>query len=446
MLRKLGKKITNNFGLKILAALFAAVLWIVVVNIDNPIKTLTYTTSVTLENTNYITSLDKYFEVLDGNNTVSFSVSAQVTVQEKMSNSDFTAVADMEKIEYDEKSGSYRVPVKISTSKFDSKEVTISSKQHYMEVALEDLGRTQKPITAATKGTVADGCALGNVKIVTSNLLKISGPSSIVSQIDTAVATINVEGMATDVTDSVVPVLYDADGNVIDTTKLTLSINTATIMAQILNTKDVSLEFQTSGKVADGYKMTGIQYKPDTVRIKGEAATLNPVNKIVIPEEVLDLTGATENIETTVDISSYLPSGTSLVLNTDAKINVVVQIEPIVTKTMEVPVTNIKVENLHDGYEAGFGVDTVTVEVSGVKSAMDSLSEKNITGTIDAGGVGKGNHDLPIKFAMDEDIYQATAVVKVPVLITAVSNDNVDEGTDEKQGEGDSHTSAIPLE
>ena len=36
MLRKLTKRITNNFGLKILAAVFAIILWMVVVNIEDP--------------------------------------------------------------------------------------------------------------------------------------------------------------------------------------------------------------------------------------------------------------------------------------------------------------------------------------------------------------------------------------------------------------------------
>lgn len=41
---------------------------------------------------------------------------------------------------------------------------------------------------------------------------------------------------------------------------------------------------------------------------------LNKVAKIAIPDDVLDMSGATEDVETTVDITSYLPDGTSLVL------------------------------------------------------------------------------------------------------------------------------------
>ena len=46
MLKKITKLITNNFGLKILAVLFSIALWLVVVNIDDPKTTRTFTTTV----------------------------------------------------------------------------------------------------------------------------------------------------------------------------------------------------------------------------------------------------------------------------------------------------------------------------------------------------------------------------------------------------------------
>ena len=87
MLRKLGKKIINNFGLKILAILFAVVMWIVVVNIDDPVIVKTYTTSVVPVNADYITTQNKYYEWLDGNNTITFSVSAERTTTPNRSGS-----------------------------------------------------------------------------------------------------------------------------------------------------------------------------------------------------------------------------------------------------------------------------------------------------------------------------------------------------------------------
>lgn len=426
MLKKLGRKITNNFGLKLLAALFAVVLWIVVINIDDPTIVLTFTTSITAENTDYLTAQNKYFEVLDGKNTVTFNASAERSILSEMSNSDFSATADMEKIEYNENTGIYRVPVTIVPKRYTNK-VTVTSKQLYLEVVLEDLGTSQKVIVANTKGTVADGCALGSLEVVGSNLLKISGPASIISQIDSAVATINIDGVSTDVTDSVVPVLYDEAGNAIDTTRLTLSLDTVTVSAQILSTKDVSLEFDTTGKVAAGYMITGIEYPLETVRIKGESATLNPVNKITIPAEVLDVTDIKDDLVTTVDISSYLPSGISLVLTSDAKIEVTVKVEPVMKKTFEVPVANLTAENLRDAYLLEFDEDVVVVEISGPESIISELKAKNIKGTVNAGGLGAGKHHLTVSFALEEYCW-LTETVKVPAIIsgdgsTDVNND-----------------------
>lgn len=441
MLKKLIKKITHNFGLKLLAAVFAVILWIVVVNIDDPMVPRSYTTSITPINEDYITSQNKYYEPLDSNNTVTFTVSAKRSVHNELSNSDFSAVADMEKIEYNQDDGSYRVPVTITPTRYSSS-VEVSARQFYYDVTLEDLGTCQKVISASTKGTVADGCALGEIEIVGSNLLKISGPYSVVSQVDTAVATINVDGMATDVTDSVVPVLYDADGNVINTAKLTLSISTVAVKAQILNTKDIPLEFSTKGSVADGYMITDISYSPDTVRIKGEAAVLNEISKVTIPSEVLDVTDATENIETTVDITSYLPDGAALVLSSDAKVKVTVTVEEIASKSFQVPVSNLSVENLKEGYVVEFTEDTFSVEVYGPKSVIDELHAKSIYGVADANGLGNGSHKLAISLASaDEDEYwtEDTPLVSVDITGTAVSTEsNSTSGTHENTKTDDS--------
>ena len=97
MLRKLGRKITNNFGLKLLAALFAVVLWVVVINIDDPTKAQSFTTSVIVENQEYLTGLNKYFEVLDGKNTVTFNASAERSVLTEMTTTEYSDTTENEK-------------------------------------------------------------------------------------------------------------------------------------------------------------------------------------------------------------------------------------------------------------------------------------------------------------------------------------------------------------
>lgn len=434
MVKKIGQKITHNFGLKLLAILFAIVLWIVVVNIDDPTQTLSYTTSVNLENTSYLTSMDKYYEVLEGTNTVTFRVTAKRSVHDKLNGSDFSAAANMGKIEYDEKTETYRVPVTITAPQKYSKEIEMANKQNYIELSLEDLSRTQKVIKATTKGSVADGYALGDVKITSYNVLKISGPASIVSQIDTVTAVIDVDNVDTDVTDSVAPILLDADGNVVDTTKLTLSLSTVTISAQILSTKDVPVQFSTSGTLEDGYMVTGISYQPTEVRIKGESAILNTINSISVPKEVLNLDGRTTDLETDVDITAYLPEGTALVLNSDGRIEVKVTIEPIVEKSYQVPVDNISLENLSDEYDCEYDAKYVKLTVSGSEENMSILKKQNIRGTLELTGLSEGEHKLTPVWNLDSSKYTLEKA-EVTVMIVKKEDTSATEDTETQNTE-----------
>ncbi len=434
MVKKIGQKITHNFGLKLLAILFAIVLWIVVVNIDDPTQTLSYTTSVNLENTSYLTSMDKYYEVLEGTNTVTFRVTAKRSVHDKLNGSDFSAAANMGKIEYDEKTETYRVPVTITAPQKYSKEIEMANKQNYIELSLEDLSRTQKVIKATTKGSVADGYALGDVKITSYNVLKISGPASIVSQIDTVTAVIDVDNVDTDVTDSVAPILLDADGNVVDTTKLTLSLSTVTISAQILSTKDVPVQFSISGTVEDGYMVTGISYQPTEVRIKGESAILNTINSISVPKEVLNLDGRTTDLETDVDITAYLPEGTALVLNSDGRIEVKVTIEPIVEKSYQVPVDNISLENLSNEYDCEYDAKYVKLTVSGSEDNMSILKKQNIRGTLELTGLSEGEHKLTPVWNLDSSKYTLEKA-EVTVMIVKKEDTSATEDTETQDTE-----------
>ena len=414
MLQKFGKKVMNNFGLKILAVLFAVVLWIVVVNIDDPSNSKPYTTSVSLENKSYITSMGKWADYLDGKNTITFSVYAKRSVHNTLTNANFTATADAQKIEYDEKTGTYRVPVVVTCNRNNSS-INITSKDLYLDLELEDSASKQFPIKTNTTGTVASGCALGDVEITDANVMKVSGPASVVNQIDTVVATINVDGMSTDITDRVTPVFYDAQGEVVDTTKLTLSVSTVNISAQILNTKDVELEFLTTGIPADGYQAGDITYTPQKVRIKGEAAILNTINKITIPEEVLDLTDASSDIEKTVDISTYLPSGTALVISSDSKIDV-----------------TVVVIGLDADEKVQYEEDNIALTVSGRSSVIDALDEKTISGSIDLTDLKLGAHNVLITFELDEDMvsyadtYAAVTIESASDTSASAESDNTD--------------------
>ena len=143
-----------------------------------------------------------------------------------------------------------------------------------------------------------------------------------------------------------------------------------------------------------------------------------------------------------MDITSYLPDGAALVLSSDAKVKVTVTVEEIASKSFQVPVSNLTVENLKDGYVVEFTEDTFSVEVYGPKSVIDELHAKSIYGVADANGLGNGSHKLAISLASaDEDEYwtEDTPLVSVDITGTAVSTEsNSTSGTHENTKTDDS--------
>ena len=320
------KALTNNLGFKILAVALAFILWLAVYNIDDPKQTKTYTASVTIENTSVITEQNKCYEVLDGSNVVTFAVTGKRSILKNLENTDFRATADMSRMVLNEDGVTANVPIEISSVRSNSS-LNYPNKK-YLKISLEDLMSKRLVISADTSGTVAEGYALGDVTVTNPNVLKVSGPASIVSTISSAVATIDVEGMSVNLSDNVVPVLYDENGKEVDTTRLTISNTTVTVSAKILVVKELKLAFSTVGTPGGEYNVVGITSDPAVIAVKGAASVVNPLTTITIPEELLNVSGLREDLTTTIDITEFLPEGVALVDSADAKVAATVRIEP----------------------------------------------------------------------------------------------------------------------
>lgn len=443
MLKKILKKLTNNLGFKLLAVLFAFAMWLVVYNIDDPSSSKNFTATVTIQNAQSVSDMNKCYEVIDGTGTVSFRVTAKRSILEKLDYSDFTAIADMSLMNVSDDGAEGSVPIAISANNYTSS-VKVSGLTKYLKVSLEDLQEKQFVITADTKGKVADGFTLGDVSVSNPNVIKVSGPASVVGQISKVVATIDVSGMSVDISDNVVPVFYDEDDKTVDTTKLTLSSNTVTVSAKILSTKEVPIHFNTSGTPADTYSVVEITSDPETVQIKGSSSVLNPISSLEIPEEVLNVDGANKDITTSIDISEYLPDGVSLTKNSQATVSVTIRIEPYTTQNYNIPVSNISVNGLHDNYNLAFGQTTVNAAVSGMSSDLSSLNANSIKGSIDVSSLGEGTHTVDVTLTLDADKFvQQAATTDVTITrkpdrttTTTTNDDNTNHNTSNSESTG----------
>ncbi|MBR4027934.1 MAG: hypothetical protein IKJ01_10410 [Lachnospiraceae bacterium] len=427
------KTLTQNLGFKILAVIFAFTLWLIVYNIDDPTVTRKYTINVTVENLAYLEKLNKYHEVIEGTNKVTFSATANRSILDKIDESDFIATANMEHIAIDEVEEIGRIPIDISCSRYSSS-VKLSDAVRYYKVSLEDLRKKQFVVTPEVNGTVAEGYALGEVSVVAPNVLEISGPASIVQNISNVKATINVNDMYMNLTNNVVPELYDKEGKEIDTTRLKISNDTVMVSAKILKIKEVPITIKTTGAPAENYVVASLSSNPTTVQLKGSTATLNSISAIEIPADVVNIEGAVDDITAAIDIIEYLPEGVEVVDKHQATIDITVVIEAIKSKVFSILTKDIQVTGLSNEAEISFVHSSVGATILGRESDINALAGTVLKGNIDVTDLGVGTHQLHLMLDIDNAKYAYEDVI-VSVVISEKNQQDINASTQSSQTE-----------
>lgn len=381
------KKIMNNLDLKILAVLFSIILWLIVVNIDDPVKSVQFSgVEVQIMNGEELEEQGKVYEVLDGTGVVTVTITGRRSIVEDIAKENITAVADMKDL-----TSMDTLSIEVASNKYANEIDDIKCDQDNVRLSIEDLERVQKVIEIAVVGEPRDGYILG---AVTTNLNQIylEGPESLIKQVSYAQAQIDVDGVTANVSSSVPIKLYDSLGKVIDDSRITMNIKTVSVNQEILMTKEVPLEFQVGGTPAEGYALTGeIVSDMDTVIIAGKKSVLDEVDSIIIPESVLNVDDIRENLETRVKLQDYLPGGVIFAnsgMNGFTKIIVEVQKETFVTVSFDK--TDIQVVNLPAGLKADVLSDgnyltnqETNLKVYGLASVLEEYDEENVKPQLD---------------------------------------------------------------
>ncbi len=420
------KKLTHNLGLKLLSVGVAFLLWLVVVSVDDPITSRPYNSiPVELINTQTITQGGKVFEVQNNSDMVNINVTAKRSVLGALSRDNFKATADMSKLD----PATNTVPIEVRSNRYADKIDDIVLKSKNVVVAVENLKNTQYTVAVDTKGSPADGCVVGNITL-DKNILKVSGPESIVSTIASVRTVVNVANISTDIATEEMILLYDENDDVIDTANLTLSMTTAKIHVAIWKSKEVPLTFGYHGIPADGFGTTGLATcSLASVQIAGPSSNLKGVESIAIPSTAVDITNAKQTVEANVDITRYLPDGIVFATQDfDPTVVIKVSIEPLQTKKIEVPAGNISVINVPENMTTEMGGigEVVVIEVKGLGDFFTNLDPSIITGTVDLQQIelpeneevpSPGEYELPVTFQLPEGITGGEDEIKVKVVL-----------------------------
>lgn len=376
-------KLTANLGLKIASFLCAALLWLVVTNINDPIATFRVNdVPVTIKNANLITDRGQVYEVLDGTDTVDVvTISAPRSIIDALDKSNIVAEADVNDL-----TSVDTVAIKFSTNKYNDKLDSIKGNIDSVKLSIEEKQTRSLPLKSITTGEVREGYMVGDVT-TEQNLIRISGPQSVISRVTKAQAEVDISGFTNAIsTDSNIR-LYDEDGGEIVSSNIEKSITRVRVSVDILELKKLPLTCKVTGRPEDGYGFTGeVSFTRPSITVAARSKYLSRLDAIEIPEGILDVTDATEDVTASVDINDYLPANVVLAEEDfDGKVNAVAKIEAEQNRAVRIPVGKILFEGLPDQYEAVITepANECSVMLTGLSTVLDEITAENVTAVID---------------------------------------------------------------
>ena len=322
--KKLLKTFTNNIGFKILAIAFAFILWLVVYNLNDPVKTKTFTTTVTVTGRDSVVDKGLWPTIKDSEKTISFSVSGKRSYLNELDDSDFYANVDLANIIVDkDDTNKASVKVDIGCTKYRHS-ITFNGGDHMLPLSVEKYMQKQFEVKVSLDGSLSGAKALGNKPQANPKVVKIGGPESIVSTIASANVNIKVDDNTiisdNQITDRGDLTLIDDNGDEIDISKLDVDsqYQSIAVTVDVLSTKEVPIKCTTTGSPAGGKSVLGVELSEESVMLKGNAEALNNITSIDVGP--IDISGATDDISTSVDLTGYLPDGVFIVNSSKAKL------------------------------------------------------------------------------------------------------------------------------
>lgn len=406
------KKIFHNWGLKLASLLLAAILWFLVIQLDDPKKSQTfYNIPVTLVNTELLDQEDKFYEVLDNTDSVRVTVTAPTSMFSQLRATDIVAEADVSRL-----TDINTIPITYSVLNVGIDSGSVKGDHDMVRLNIEQNANRWVKVQYTTAGEVAEGYIVANAS-ADQTMIRVSGPKSVVDRIDHAGVEIDVSGATSSLSANVEVLFYDEEDVAVESANLVMDVNYVHMSVEVLAAKPVPVEVNTSGTPAAGFLATGeIHCEPSMVRVAGSVSALNNISRIVIPEEQMNLDGVEGDVINVVNIRELLPDNIRLAdSDFNGRVTVTAFVEPEAERTLQIPADNVAVINIPETLTADIsGVEEYyEVKISGLDAVVSTADPGAITGTVDVQAwmekegirnLTPGTYQIPIGFSISNEI------------------------------------------
>jgi YbbR domain-containing protein len=403
----MGRWLTNNVSLMVLAVLLAFFVWVVASLQQDPIVENTLSAPVV------IVAPPAPNQTLSASTlppTVTVRIRAPQSTFESLGASGVQVPVDLSRL------GTGQHIVKLEPTIRLEPSMLLSSRPLTASVTIEQVTEASLPVRVVVEGTPAIGYQ-AQWPVVNPDRATVTGTQQIIARVASLDAVISVEGARSSVEQTVRLLARDRDGNAVSNVSITpASVVVRVPMEQRSNFKDLAVRVRPTGQPAEGYAITSISASPQVVTVFGPRDAIQQLPGFIDTLEV-SVAGATQDVEQRVGLN--VPPNISPIAD-NMTVLVRVRIEPqqgartVSRKPLVLGIT--------DTLSVKVSPPTVDIVLAGPQPTLNGLTQDSVRVEVDAAGLGVGVHQLTPNVVVPEGVtVQSVLPSTVQIEVTDAS-------------------------
>jgi len=415
------KRLTNNWGLKLIAVIAAVMIWLLIMNTSDPVTTFTIS-GIPIEFLNEqsaITDNEMIYEVI-GKKTATVEVTTRTRDRDKIKAGDFKATVNLNEI--------YGVTgnVGINVQLVNNASLVRSWRQtnFFVEIKTEKIINKTFEVEAVQEGQIEDGYVYRQCTL-SQNTVTLRGPESQIAKVASVKAIVDVSQSLDDEQISVKLRYFNANGTELNIRNLDIGTNHETVDAHIVvqKTSPVSIDVVVKNKdnVAEGYRYITYRISNQSISVIGSKQSVAGLDKIQIE---MDAFGAEGDIVKEIDLTSYLPENVS-VAGGNTKVTVTLVVEAEGTLELEVPVKNIEIIGRDEEKNYLIAQKMIKVSIFGLMSDWENITNEDVKLSVDVSELDEGEYSLVLEVE-EIDGLQIDVLDKLEITVERVEEETTE--------------------
>lgn len=425
------KKNFKNIPLKIMSVIVGILVWLIVVNVDNPIITKSFVVSdVQVINEAYVDSLGKMVMQDDSENSIRVYITGERKTVNKLTSADIKAVADLQQAESID-TDPVMIPITATCPGILQENIRVVPQN--LSIHLEKKVTKEFAINVSSGDSKpGQGYEISSLTVSPAKV-RITGPETLVGKIDGVSVDVSsrLEGITEDTT------VTGAEMTITDKNQDTLSANSMSYLKFDNNGKvnvtaklwkvrsDIKISAGYVGEPADGYVVDSVTTVPETLSVAGSDEALENLrlqgNTIYLDNENVDISGKSNDVEKKIDISELLPDGLMLTSGASTDLWVTVNILPEGSKIYDFPTEDIEVKGKPDDLQLAFEVAEIELKVQAEDGDLSDFNLKSVKASISPDDWTEGSYEVPVKVSLPKG-YKLLEDATVEIKVSKVSN------------------------